>query len=1104
MIELDEFIQNDDILLLSETQLKYDRVKCFNENICRIDSMRDKEDKKGGGLAIMFHKDSQHNIFKIETKNKDIMNIVVEDKAGVKRLTIILVYMSVNNGKKDRERNVCNKKDIENLLNQSNECVMVIGDFNGHIEKLGYQKEDSNGKIVMKIKEKYGLEMLNLHDICHGVYTWQRGTQKSVIDFVLGDDKLVSLVEKMIIDEEHDIYDHSDHNMIELKVKWGTRQNKWQKKYVSYEYCSKKEEDINDYVKSMEEICSRNNITDISMFNNGIKEAADNNLKKIIRKRVDMNDQHEKPWFTKELKEIMEKKKYYNRLKRRTKEEEHVEKFEFYKKLLSEKIQEEMINYEKKLVKELKNNKGNSKKQWEYMKKLSKNDKQNKHISIYEKDGKMITDIEEERYNFETEWKRILQKEDNLINNVWDENTGKQYQENLDEKRISLTKLDNCRVEKETGIMTAKVHTVNIPNHLVEHFDMAYKIPDRPVNPMKEMKIEMEDLKRNLKKIKNNKACGPDGIKNEMYKYLVDSPKCLETLEYCFEKELNCTNKPDSWKKSLTKMIPKETKPTVDQFRPIALTDSSYKIFTAMIKEKIEEHLFKSQVMNECQSGFTEKRRLEDNLFILNEGREEAYRKKKMMVVVSIDFCKAYDSVTRKMIIDTLKFFKIDYKVINIIAEIYSGDSTKLKVRDDLEIELNINNGIRQGCNLSPTLFKMITFRIMEEMQLKCKGFQVHGAKINTLFYADDGLIIEESIEEAEKSVEKLIVASKLYGLKINMDKSKALIFNSKQKPEHIGKIKVVEEIKYLGMKISNKKQMFEGHKCSMFAKARKFENMTYGMVEKGCSRMMIGKTYWKQVGLSSILHGASIIDFTESEIRSLQTSENNVYRKILKAPFYTPVCVLRGDVGSSMMKTRIMRDKILYWKSIFSRNNELLKVIADNPRCRLSTKVKKYLETLEISENEVRTKSEGWIRKKIDEFDTMEWRKELEKKKSVQMYKESKTEIKEINLINRASSFFGFRLRSNTVGLNDRKRFMEGDVKCSMCGYEREDIIHFVVDCPVLQDVRKQIFELQWPQDDKEKYDISKEVIFDSTNEYILYQMYRLRKQLMESCDNK
>ena len=80
----------------------------------------------------------------------------------------------------------------------------------------------------------------------------------------------------------------------------------------------------------------------------------------------------------------------------------------------------------------------------------------------------------------------------------------------------------------------------------------------------------------------------------------------------------------------------------------------------------------------------------------------------------------------------------------------------------------------------------------------------------------------------------------------------------------------------------------------------------------------------------------------------------------------------------------------------------------------------------------------------------------------------------------------------------------MEGDIKCSMCGYEREDIIHFVVDCPVLQDVRKQIFELQWPQDNKEKYDISKKVIFDSTNEYILYQMYRLRKQLMESCDNK
>ena len=48
----------------------------------------------------------------------------------------------------------------------------------------------------------------------------------------------------------------------------------------------------------------------------------------------------------------------------------------------------------------------------------------------------------------------------------------------------------------------------------------------------------------------------------------------------------------------------------------------------------------------------------------------------------------------------------------------------------------------------------------MEEMQLKCKGLQLHGTKINTSFYVNDRLIIEESIEEAEKSVEKLIVAS--------------------------------------------------------------------------------------------------------------------------------------------------------------------------------------------------------------------------------------------------------------------------------------------------------------------------------------------------------
>ena len=95
-------------------------------------------------------------------------------------------------------------------------------------------------------------------------------------------------------------------------------------------------------------------------------------------------------------------------------------------------------------------------------------------------------------------------------------------------------------------------------------------------------------------------------------------------------------------------MLPKSKKLTAVQLRPIALTDSSYKIFMALIKSRVEKHLCNNELYNDMQAGFTEKRRIEDNLFILHECKEISFRKKKQLIVLSIDYTKAYVSINRK------------------------------------------------------------------------------------------------------------------------------------------------------------------------------------------------------------------------------------------------------------------------------------------------------------------------------------------------------------------------------------------------------------------------------------------------------------------------
>ena len=108
-----------------------------------------------------------------------------------------------------------------------------------------------------------------------------------------------------------------------------------------------------------------------------------------------------------------------------------------------------------------------------------------------------------------------------------------------------------------------------------------------------EAQISTNDVKTQLKKIKHKKVPGSDGIKAELFKVLVDSNKCIEELTLCLNNILTEDDTVDNWKKFNTILIPKTKKPTAKDSRPIALANASYKIFTGILKTKIEEHIRK-------------------------------------------------------------------------------------------------------------------------------------------------------------------------------------------------------------------------------------------------------------------------------------------------------------------------------------------------------------------------------------------------------------------------------------------------------------------------------------------------------------------------------
>ena len=118
--------------------------------------------------------------------------------------------------------------------------------------------------------------------------------------------------------------------------------------------------------------------------------------------------------------------------------------------------------------------------------------------------------------------------------------------------------------------------------------------------------------------------------------------------------------------------------------------------------------------------------------------------------------------------------------IIDSIANIYSGDKTQLYFNNIHQQDVNITSGIRQGCNGSSSLFLLVTYLIIEKMYTCLSGINTNICKIVALFFADDGMILMQTLQEAKESIQILSNIAKDCGLSINKNKSNIIIFNSK------------------------------------------------------------------------------------------------------------------------------------------------------------------------------------------------------------------------------------------------------------------------------------------------------------------------------------
>ena len=275
--------------------------------------------------------------------------------------------------------------------------------------------------------------------------------------------------------------------------------------------------------------------------------------------------------------------------------------------------------------------------------------------------------------------------------------------------------------------------------------------------------------------------------------------------------------------------------------------------------------------------------------------------------------------------------------------------------------------------------------------------------------------------------------------------------------------------------------------------KARHRSNLMPAVIAKSCNKILIGKTYWKNAALPSIMHGTEIVCFTKKQISDLQTEENKAFRYTVNARKCTAISALRGEMGASLQKTRDMKTKILFLRHILTDNNLMKEILIHQLEAKKTTKwikqIKEYLEELQININTIQTSTIQDIKSTIKIYDSNLWHTDMQEKSTLTIYRKYKHSIKdEQNLYdNSAGTTTLFEARTGTLQLNDTKRHTNGETSCELCGYHYENCEHFLLHCTALQETRKNVIGLQQPFKESIDETISDFLLFKENSEEII-----------------
>ena len=282
------------------------------------------------------------------------------------------------------------------------------------------------------------------------------------------------------------------------------------------------------------------------------------------------------------------------------------------------------------------------------------------------------------------------------------------------------------------------------------------------------------EVKASLEATPLAKAPGPDTIHGELIRQATaSSPQFITIITNAFNQSL-IDGIPADMRVSISILLhKKDDECNVVNYRPIALTQTLYKIYATLLNKRLVTFLeANTPLLDDAQTGFRPSRGTSQKLLAFAAASQEAVRTGSELHMQSNDFHKCFDSIEHWYIKMCMEHIQIPPQFVNIIMDTLTNISTQFRLGARLTPQITVTRGVRQGDPLSATLCVIALDPLLRVVNGKCRARHPNEHYYGAHAYADDFDLIFPSAQEMREAFDDFKRVAAAASLQISPTKS--------------------------------------------------------------------------------------------------------------------------------------------------------------------------------------------------------------------------------------------------------------------------------------------------------------------------------------------